>query len=81
MEIREYGEYKENEIQRLYTEVGWTAYTENMPVLEQGYKNSLLVLAAYDTGVYFTGWNRADDRRIGRTYLLGKLSCHAYVFS
>lgn len=50
MEIREYGEYKENEIQRLYTEVGWTAYTENMSVLEQGYKNSLLVLAAYENG-------------------------------
>ena len=50
LEIREYGEYKENEIQRLYTEVGWTAYTENMSVLEQGYKNSLLVLAAYENG-------------------------------
>lgn len=50
MEIREYGEYKENEIQRLYTEVGWTAYTENMSVLEQGYKNSLLVLVAYENG-------------------------------
>lgn len=50
MEIRKYGEYKENEIQRLYTEVGWTAYTENMSVLEQGYKNSLLVLAAYENG-------------------------------
>ena len=50
MEIREYGEYKENEIQRLYTEVGWTVYTENMSVLEQGYKNSLLVLAAYENG-------------------------------
>ncbi len=47
MEIREY-QYREDEIHRLYTEVGWTAYTENMPALEQGYKNSLLVLAAYD---------------------------------
>ena len=50
MEIREYGEYKENEIQRLYTEVGWTAYTENMSVLEQGYRNSILVLVAYENG-------------------------------
>ena len=48
MEIREYGNYKEAEIRRLYTEVGWTAYTESMPVLEQGFKNSLLVLAAYE---------------------------------
>ena len=48
MEIREYKEYKEDEIKRLYTEVGWAAYTENMEALEQGYKNSLLVLAAYE---------------------------------
>ena len=48
MEIKEYKNYKEAEIRQLYAEVGWTAYTENMPVLEQGYKNSLLVLAAYE---------------------------------
>ena len=48
MEIREYTEYREEEIRRLYTEVGWTAYTENMSTLEQGYRNSLLVLAAYE---------------------------------
>ncbi len=48
MEIREYKDYNKNEILRLYSEVGWTAYTKNMPVLEQGFKNSLLVLAAYE---------------------------------
>jgi len=48
MVIKEYKEYKEDEIKRLYTEVGWSAYTENMQTLEQGYKNSLLVLAAYE---------------------------------
>ena len=48
MEIKEYKEYKVEEIRRLYTEVGWKAYTENMTALEQGYKNSLLVLAAYE---------------------------------
>ena len=48
MEIKEYTEFKPNEILDLYTQVGWTAYTENMPALEQGYKNSLLVLAAYE---------------------------------
>ena len=48
MVIREYSLFRKAEIQRLYAEVGWTAYTENMPALEQGYKNSLLVLAAYE---------------------------------
>ena len=48
MEIREYTEYKEEEILHLYSEVGWKAYTENMYALEQGYRNSLLVLAAYE---------------------------------
>ena len=48
MEIKEYKEYKAEEIRRLYTEVGWKAYTENMTALELGYKNSLLVLAAYE---------------------------------
>lgn len=48
MEIREYTNYSEEEIRRLYSEVGWTAYTKNMQALEQGYRNSLLVLAAYE---------------------------------
>ena len=48
MDIREYKEYKEDEIRQLYTEVGWSAYTDNMEALEQGYRNSLLVLAAYE---------------------------------
>ena len=48
MEIKEYKNYNEEQIHQLYTEVGWTAYTDIMSVLEQGYKNSLLVLAAYE---------------------------------
>lgn len=48
MEIKEYKEYREDEILRLYTEVGWTAYTDNMEVLRQGYEHSLLVLSAYE---------------------------------
>lgn len=48
MEIREYTEYREEEILRLYTEVGWTAYTKDMSALEQGYKHSLFVLSAYE---------------------------------
>lgn len=48
MKIKEYTEFKKGEIWQLYTQVGWTAYTENMAALERGYKNSLLVLAAYE---------------------------------
>ena len=48
MKIKEYTEFKKDEIWQLYTQVGWTAYTENMTALERGYKNSLLVLAAYE---------------------------------
>ena len=48
MEIREYTVYRADEIQRLYSAVGWTAYTQNMPALERGFRNSLLVLAAYE---------------------------------
>lgn len=48
MEIREYVSYQEDEILQLYSEVGWTAYTENRAALKEGYRNSLLVLAAYD---------------------------------
>ena len=48
MKIKEYTDYKEEEILRLYSEVGWTAYTKNMLALRQGFKNSLLTLAAYE---------------------------------
>ncbi|MBQ6292801.1 MAG: GNAT family N-acetyltransferase [Lachnospiraceae bacterium] len=47
MEIKEY-QYDEAEILRLYTSVGWTAYTKNMPALREGFRNSLLSLAAYE---------------------------------
>lgn len=50
MEIREYTEYRAEEILPLYAEVGWTAYTDEPLVLEQGFRNSLLVLAAYEDG-------------------------------
>ncbi len=48
MEIREYTTYHADEIARLYAAVGWTAYTEDLPALERGYRNSLLILAAYE---------------------------------
>ena len=48
MEIREYKEFNEEEILRLYKAVGWTAYTENIAALREGYQNSMLTLAAYE---------------------------------
>lgn len=48
MEIREYKEYKEKEIVRLYASVGWTAYTDDVAALREGYKNSLLILGAFE---------------------------------
>lgn len=48
MEIREYTQYNEDEIRRLYTAVGWSAYTADMPALREGFRNSLLTLAAYE---------------------------------
>ena len=48
LDIKEYKNYKEDEILSLYTAVGWTAYTENPAALKAGYENSLLIFAAYE---------------------------------
>lgn len=48
MEIREYTDYREDEILRLYSAAGWTAYTDNAPALREGFRHSLLTLAAYE---------------------------------
>ena len=48
MEIKEYIEYNEKEILDLYAAVGWAAYTADPKALKEGYKKSLLVLAAYE---------------------------------
>ena len=48
MEIKEYRNYNKEEILGLYTAAGWIAYTENPAALRQGFKHSLLVLAAYE---------------------------------
>ena len=50
MEIKEYKNYNEEEILRLYTAVGWTAYTQDPESLRRGYEHSLLVLAACERG-------------------------------
>ncbi|WP_072500404.1 GNAT family N-acetyltransferase [Olsenella phocaeensis] len=48
MGIREYTDYREDEIQPLYDAVGWTAYTRDPAALRNGFVHSLLVLAAYE---------------------------------
>ncbi len=48
MMIKEYSVYCEDEVLRLYSSVGWTAYTEDMDALCRGFINSLLTLAAYE---------------------------------
>ena len=71
MKIKEYTEFKKDEIWQLYTQVGWTAYTENMTALERGYKNSLLVLAAYE--------NEEQRQGIGTSLLKAVLERYADV--
>ena len=46
--IREYTAFRQEEIYRLYERVGWTNYTAQSEKLEQMYRNSLLVLGAWD---------------------------------
>lgn len=46
--IREYRDYNEEEILRLYESVGWIAYTRSPDVLRCGFEKSLLTLGAYD---------------------------------
>ena len=48
MYIKEYTEFKFDEIEKLYKAVGWTEYTDDMGALEEGYKRSLKILAAYE---------------------------------
>ena len=48
MNIREYPVYREEEILRLYSAVGWSAYTDDPEALRKGFEQSLLVLAAYE---------------------------------
>ena len=48
MNIKEYPVYREEEILRLYSAVGWSAYTDDPEALRKGFEQSLLVLAAYE---------------------------------
>ena len=58
MMIRDYTAYDEQEILPLYASVGWTAYTDRPDVLQKGFENSLLCLAAYE-GDRMIGFVRA----------------------
>ena len=60
MMIRDYTAYDEREILPLYASVGWTAYTDRPDVLQKGFENSLLCLAAYE-----------GDRMIGLVRAVG----------
>ena len=58
MDIREYREYKAEDVLRLYASVGWTAYTDAPDVLHRGFERSLLTFAAYE-GETLVGLARA----------------------
>ena len=48
MTIREYTDYSGAEITALYAAVGWSAYTEKPDTLREAFRNSMLVLAAWE---------------------------------
>ena len=48
MIIKEYKEYIEQEIVKLYADAGWKAYLDDLHALKCGYENSLITLAAYE---------------------------------
>lgn len=46
--IKEYNDYNEKEVIKLYESVGWLNYTKNPIMLKNSFMNSLKVLAAYN---------------------------------
>ncbi len=48
MKIKEYENFKLDEIVNFYRSVGWTNYLERPDILKEAYENSLCVLGAYD---------------------------------
>ena len=48
MLIKEYKDFKFDEIIKLYEAVGWTNYLKRSDMLKPAYENSLCVLGAYD---------------------------------
>lgn len=47
--VREYIEFKEEEVLSLYQSVGWTIYAADPEKLRRAFENSLCVLAAYES--------------------------------
>lgn len=47
VQIKEYKKYNSEDIPKLYDSVGWSAYTDDLAALENGFNNSLKILAAY----------------------------------
>ncbi len=47
MEIREYGEFRTEEIKELYQSAGWQLYVADMAALKESFERSLQVLAGY----------------------------------
>ena len=47
VQLKEYEKYNSKDILRLYDSVGWSSYTDDLVALENGFNNSLKVLAAY----------------------------------
>lgn len=45
--VKEYQEYKEQEILNLYESVGWINYVNNADMIRNAYANSLKILGAY----------------------------------
>lgn len=60
MEIREYTDFKIDQIRELYDAVGWTSYTDDIYALIKGYENSLKILAAFE-----------DDKLLGLIRAVG----------
>ena len=46
--FKQYINYKQEEIIKLYLSVGWINYTERPEMLKQAYSNSLYMIGAYD---------------------------------
>ena len=49
--IKEYIDYSEEEILKLYERVGWSNYVNNPAMVKDAYANSLKILGAYENNV------------------------------
>lgn len=68
MKIKEYENFKLDEIVNFYRSVGWTNYLERPDILKKAYENSLCVLGAYD-----------DDKLVGIIRAVGDAKTIVFV--